>query len=224
MDYFVAKDSERFLDALVEKYGIEFQLSAGLRRRISLIASVDGKKTAQALKEKEIEIPKYLEEIVFSGKTSMNLPQGRLYIFDADDCNVGGDVPSLLKKLSLPIAYLLGKWDFSQFEKSEEIKKKLELSRETKPMELYESKFVDYNTKLANESFAMMDTKGIVKNLFGDPEWRGHAISYGPTLLNAVIKKIEIEKAKGVKENIELIDKLTLLLLDYQNVLMKNKR
>lgn len=225
-DFFIANDFPMALDRLVSKYGIDFSIVPSIRPDITFHPTVDGGKTADALREKGIVVPKYIEDIVLCGKIREDLPAGRFTIFDVgDDLNAAfyydssddarKELPTYRKKLTLPITYIVERWNFNQFERPGEIQEKLRQSLLTQSSDPIEAMYASYNASLAYEAYRLMNTQGVVKNLFGDNEWRENAIGYGRALLKAAMKSLEKQIAKGVENEKEFVERLNRLFVYY---------
>lgn len=221
-DFIIASDAERNLGVLVHKYGIDLRVHAEAASRIGFSSLADGRKTAETLRETGIYIPKYVEDVILCGQILEQISPERFQIFDVDDDpNAGGQVPHFTKKLKLPIEYIVERWNFDLFD-NPAIREKLREALNRKPQNVELAKFnlgrrVQYDWELADEAFAAMDTKGIVKNLFGDPVWRVDAMDYGRALLNATIQALERQRAKSTEHQTEFIQKLYALFLSYMS-------
>lgn len=219
VDSITAKDAERNLGGLVDKYGIDFRIHASIQPRIVFSSSVEGKKTAEALREKGIYVPKYVEDVILCGQILREIPPERFQIFDDDDQNAGGKVPHFAQKLKLPIEYILEKWDFDLFG-NPAIKEKLRQALNHAPQDADLAntdigRRIRYDWESANEAFGLMGTNGVVKNLLGDFGWRTDAMDYGRALLNATIQALERERTKGMDNQREFTQKLYNLFLFY---------
>lgn len=216
-DFYIAKDSESFLDSLVEKYDLQFGLRVSHHPEITFSPFADGKKTVMVLRDKGLIVPPYIEEIIFYGKTTAKLSKERCDIFKVgDDPNAGGKVREYAERLQLPIETILERWDFSLFSNPQEIQDNLRQAIEEECPHSELKRFVGYNTDKAEVAYKLTNNLGVVKNLFGDNEWRENAVGYAKALMDAVIQGIEKEKDKNIEIQKEFLDKVLALFSYYR--------
>lgn len=229
VDYFVARDSKE-VDKLADKYGLELRVrvqgaiqAVDAIPRVKFSGSVNGAKTALALRGRGLDVPQYVEEIVLSGNLQRALykgqfrePPGKFQIFDVgNDVNVLGCIPYHARRIQPSLDYILDEWNFVALRESRKITGKIaEAVIINKVKGKYRVSY--YDPILLNEAFDLIASDESARFFFENDRRRRNAMRYGKSLGKIALKNLEREMLQCTIPRLkEILEELFNLLASY---------